>query len=441
MAESEVFDLVGVGFGPSNLAIATLIESLPDRGWKRKRVIFLEKQPRFGWHADMLLAGARMQISFLKDLVTLKAPTSPYTFINYLKEQGRLDDFINLQTFHPTRDEFHRYLSWAAGKLSHFVRYGATVEQIRPVVRPDESVDLLEVHYRDQASCREHQLRSRNVVVAPGGAADVPAEVTLGRQIFHSSRYLDGIARYQQRPDHPYRFLVVGAGQSAAEIFRHLIDTFPGADITLVIRRFALAQAESSPLANEIFNSENVDLFYGLPEAQRDHCLEELASTNYSAVDDHLVQDIFRRLYEQRMSGRDRFRIRRFTSLTRCRADGEQAAAVLCDLATGATMEERFDGIVLATGYRSTAESFLRELEDHLVQPRDRPFAIRRDYSLEPRRPARFQPRIYVQGLTTERSHGLTSSLLSVLPFRAEDILESAFGPAAATAPSPGVPS
>ncbi|HEU5108903.1 MAG TPA: SidA/IucD/PvdA family monooxygenase, partial [Micromonosporaceae bacterium] len=66
-----VYDVVGVGFGPSNLALAIAIEehnrARPDAGLTG---LFLERQPRFGWHRGMLIDDATMQVSFLKDLVT-----------------------------------------------------------------------------------------------------------------------------------------------------------------------------------------------------------------------------------------------------------------------------------------------------------------------------------------------------------------------------------
>ncbi|CAB3773289.1 L-ornithine N(5)-monooxygenase [Paraburkholderia humisilvae] len=58
----------------------------------------------------MLLDDCRMQISFLKDLVTQRDLTSRCTFINYPFEHGRLNEFVNLKNFHPTRIEFHDYL-------------------------------------------------------------------------------------------------------------------------------------------------------------------------------------------------------------------------------------------------------------------------------------------------------------------------------------------
>ena len=60
----SMFDLVCVGFGPASLAIAVAMHDLSIPA----RVLFLERQSHFVWHAGMLLPGARMQISFLKDV-------------------------------------------------------------------------------------------------------------------------------------------------------------------------------------------------------------------------------------------------------------------------------------------------------------------------------------------------------------------------------------
>ena len=89
---TPVHDVVGIGFGPSNLALAVALEEEYGSGVD---AVFFEKQPAFGWHRGMLIEGATMQVNFLKDLVTLRNPTSRYSFVNYLHSHGRLVDFIN----------------------------------------------------------------------------------------------------------------------------------------------------------------------------------------------------------------------------------------------------------------------------------------------------------------------------------------------------------
>ena len=118
MSRPERPDMLGIGFGPSNLALAI---ALAERGVRGR---FVDAQPRFGWHRDMLLPGTRMQIPFLKDLATLRNPQSAFTFVNYLNDRGRLVDFIGRHDVFPSRYEFHDYLQWAADQFAAEVRYG-----------------------------------------------------------------------------------------------------------------------------------------------------------------------------------------------------------------------------------------------------------------------------------------------------------------------------
>lgn len=94
----EVLDVVGIGFGPANLAVAVVLEELAESG-TRLRAAFVESKPAFSWHPGMMLPGANMQIAFPKDLATMRNPRSAYTFFNYLHNKGRMVDFINQQTF------------------------------------------------------------------------------------------------------------------------------------------------------------------------------------------------------------------------------------------------------------------------------------------------------------------------------------------------------
>ena len=91
----EIYDVVGIGFGPSNLSLAIALDehgaSAPQHPVKSH---FFERQPTFGWHRNMLLPSTTMQISFLKDLVTFRNPLSRFSFISYLHAANRLVQFV-----------------------------------------------------------------------------------------------------------------------------------------------------------------------------------------------------------------------------------------------------------------------------------------------------------------------------------------------------------
>ena len=133
---NRIYDLIGIGFGPSNLALAIALH-------ERKSQIdalFLEARSSFAWHPGMMIPGADMQVSFLKDLVSLHNPTSGFSFLNYLHTKGRLERFINRKSFFPSRVEFNDYLSWAAAKLGNACAYDQRVSKIDPVEQRGEHV-------------------------------------------------------------------------------------------------------------------------------------------------------------------------------------------------------------------------------------------------------------------------------------------------------------
>src|SRR3546814_158568 len=118
---------------------------------------------RSAWHPGMLLDGATMQIAFPKDLVTFRNPQSGYSFFSYLFEQGRLVDFVNHQTFFPTRHEFNDYLCWAARRVDADVQFGTTVDGVEGIKNSDGVVDRFAVRTADGET-----VIARNIVVGAG---------------------------------------------------------------------------------------------------------------------------------------------------------------------------------------------------------------------------------------------------------------------------------
>ena len=146
--------------------------------------------------------GATMQVSFLKDLVTMRDPTSPRSFLNYLQGQGRLADFINNKSLFPSRVEFHDYLEWCAADVRHLVSYGTRAVAVHPVTGPDGEVDQLDVVLRDaqgdgvRLARRAHpQPRARH---RPGAVAAARA-CSAAPRIWHNSELLAAAGRARAR--------------------------------------------------------------------------------------------------------------------------------------------------------------------------------------------------------------------------------------------------
>lgn len=250
----EEFDLVCVGFGPASLAVAVALHDSIAAGKHLRpdgsapKVLFIEKQNRFAWHAGMLLPGAKMQISFVKDLATLRDPRSEFTFLNYLHRQNRLVDFTNLGTFLPARIEYEDYLRWCSSFFNHLVQYNEEVVSISPVSE-QAAVKKFSVQSSNVKTGQTQTYKARNVLLATGGKASFPKSFPLKHpQIIHSSQYAYMVPQLLPNRNKPYRVVVVGAGQSAAEIFNNIHHLYPNSETQLVMRQEFLKPSDDSPL-------------------------------------------------------------------------------------------------------------------------------------------------------------------------------------------------
>ncbi|MFF9028695.1 lysine N(6)-hydroxylase/L-ornithine N(5)-oxygenase family protein [Streptomyces iakyrus] len=426
LAEREpVYDVVGIGFGPSNLALAIALEEHNETSERERAVtgVFLERKPSFGWHRGMLIDGATMQVSFLKDLATLRNPVSRFGFVSYLHDKGRLVDFINQKTFFPTREEFHDYLEWAADGVDHMVRYDSEVVSVRTVAEggTDGGAGLFEVVSRCPRLGEETVHRARNIVVACGLQPVLPDGVTASERIWHSSELLTALLELKH--DVPERFVVVGAGQSAAEVTEYLHRTYPSAEVCAVLSRFGYSPADDSPYANRVFDPEAVGLWFDASEPVRDQLMAYHRNTNYSVADLDLIEDLYRREYREKVRGEHRLRVLRASRVTDVHEDDSGVTVRVKDLPTATHAELRADAVVFATGYQPfDLTALLGEVGRHCLRDANGRLSVARDYRL--RTSPAIRAGIYLQG-GTEHTHGITSSLLSMVAVRAGEILTS----------------
>ncbi|WP_091298829.1 lysine N(6)-hydroxylase/L-ornithine N(5)-oxygenase family protein [Micromonospora halophytica] len=413
----DIVQVAGVGFGPSNLALAIALRECRPAG---TGAVFFERQPSFGWHSGMLLDDATMQISFLKDLVLLRNPVSSFSFLAYLHDRGRLADFINHQTLVPSRLEFHDYLRWAAERVGGVVRYDSEVLAIRPV-SGDGVVDQLELVVRDGAHREPYVCRARNVVLATGLRPRLPDGVRASDRVWHSADYLHRLAGLP--PEATGSFTVVGSGQSAAEITNDLMSRFPEATVHAVFPRYGYSVADDSPFTNRIFDAAAVDDYYLAAPPVRESLMNYHANTNYSVVDLDLIRALYRRQYQERVRGVDRLRIVNVSRVRQVRESGGGVSVDVEYLPTGERTDLRSDVVVFATGYRPLdPRPLLGELMEFVELDDDGMVRVGRDYRLCTS--DKLTCGIYLQG-GTEHTHGISSSLLSTTAQRAGHIVES----------------
>ncbi|MEM1009894.1 MAG: SidA/IucD/PvdA family monooxygenase, partial [Myxococcota bacterium] len=89
----HVYDIVGVGLGPANLSLACLLAS-GEPQQKGLTSTFLEQGAVIDWHQGQTVLGSTTLSEFFFDLVTPVDPTSRFSFLNFLKENGRLERFL-----------------------------------------------------------------------------------------------------------------------------------------------------------------------------------------------------------------------------------------------------------------------------------------------------------------------------------------------------------
>jgi len=443
--DSTILDFLGVGFGPANLALAVAMEEAGEEagekagektggeGRQAPGGRFLEARQSYAWHPDLMLEGSLIQITVLKDLVTVVNPRSRFTFLNYLKEKGRLFDFLNLRDLFPSRHEFNDYLGWVARQLSHRVSYGRRVVTVRPGAltagqppdRPGgKGVEWLEVEAEGEGGERE-TFRTRNLVLATGGRPILPPGIELpaSGRAFLAHNFLSRLRRDFGDRGRPYRFLIIGSGQSGAEIFDYLIREYPQADVTAAIRRFAYKPVDESDFTNTIFFPEMVDFYYNLAPDKRRNFFDSLKDVNYAVVDHPLIRRIFRTLYDLKVQGIDRARVRNFLHLESLTDEAEGVVARFRHLMEERPVEIRADAVILAAGYEwSGPHPLLRELAPFLRTGDDGGYEVGRDYRIRGREG--FAPGVYLQG-HCEPTHGISETVLSLLPLRARDILSS----------------
>ncbi|MEV5381377.1 SidA/IucD/PvdA family monooxygenase [Streptomyces sp. NPDC052721] len=417
-------DLVGVGIGPCNLSLAALAQPLAELD-----AVFYEQRPHFDWHPGLLIDGAIVQVPFLADLVTLADPTSPWSFLNYLKARERLFPFYFAEHFHIQRAEYDAYGRWVAGQLPG-LRFRHQVDAVR--WNPERDVFEVDFTQLDAAGEAEAlgRTHARNVVLGIGAAPYVPDPLrplvdALGVPVIHAADYLD----HRDSILAAGHVTVVGSGQSGAEVFLDLLRHRPAGQEKLhwIGRTEAFAPMEYSKLGLEHFTPDYTRYFHALAEPVRDR-LTAAQWQLHKGIDAGTIAAIHDELYRRTLHGGWPDAV--LTPGVRVRTAGRIATSKielhLEHLQQDSRSRLTTDAVVLATGYRE--------------RPLDRILAgldpcIRRDSSGRPRVDEEFRlvldssvtGSVYVQNAELH-THGVGAPDLGLAAWRSATILNSLTG-------------
>lgn len=117
----------------------------------------------------MMLESAHLQTPFMADLVTLADPTHPLSFLNYIKQQGRLYSFYIRESFFLMRKEYNQYCRWATERLSN-LRFNTKVER----VEYDQDSHCYHVHCSDTRNGQKLKFETRRLVLGTGPSLSFP---------------------------------------------------------------------------------------------------------------------------------------------------------------------------------------------------------------------------------------------------------------------------
>lgn len=396
-----VSDLGGIGIGPFNLSLAALLTRVPE-----VRAQFFEARPHFSWHSGLLFDRAVIQSPALKDLVTPVDPTNPYSFLNYLVLEHRINRFVVASYENAPRKEYNRYFQWVCRRLDslHFAT---------PIDRVTFERDRFVLH------CGSAAHVARNLVLGVGHVPNIPDQALphLGETVFHAGQYLE-----RKLPRANKRIIVIGGGQTGAEVFCDLIsDPELPAHVTWATRRHNFVPFDESAFANELYVPGYTKVFFSLPPEYRIRLIEQQKYSS-DAILAPLLLDIYRKLYEFDYLGERRLSYRLLTDRRLQSIVREGRGWAVATEGPDAGEVTHADVVILATGFRFEIPALLDPILDRIHQDGLGRFVMNEDFSVAWEGPP--ENRIYAHNAALH-THGWMDPNFAGMAWRSAVIVNS----------------
>lgn len=412
MSDTKIIDFVAVGIGPFNLGLACLTE--PIDGLEG---VFLDKSSKFDWHPGMLLQDTTLQIPFMADLVTLADPTSPFSFLNYIKKQGRMYSFYIKENFLLLRNEYNQYCQWVIEKLPNLF-FNTEVTHIQ--------YNEKEEYYVVTSKCTQTDdlkiYKARKLVLGTGTQPYVPGCCRqLEGKAFHSSSYLKSKAVVQSKKS----ITILGSGQSAAEIFYDLLQEIETKEYQLnwITRSPRFFPLEYSKLTLEMTSPEYVDYFYNLPQRKKDHLIQNQKHL-YKGINQDLIADIYDLIYTKQLTNDVKISLRTNSELTTATYDENHDTfdLELHQIEQDKRYRHQTEALILATGYTYQKPEFIEGIADRIKWDDKNRYDVHRNYSID-----KLGKDIYVQNVELH-THGFVTPDLGMACYRNSFIIKELIG-------------
>lgn len=404
---AQPYDLVGLGIGPFNLSVAALAH-----GISKLKTAFFDAKPEFQWHPELMLPDATMQTSWLKDLVTAVAPTSPFTFLNYLVQNNRFYAFLNTSRSTILRLEFEEYCRWVSRDLPAL--------NFKSPIR--------ELSFRNQTfqvRLDDRTVEARNVCLGTGLQVHIPdvAKNLIGPRCFHpKSQHMRDLNVAGKR------VLIVGGGQTGAEIFLNMLrGRWQEAEsIHWVSRRPNLEPLDESAFTNEYFMPHYVQNFHAMPGEHKEAIVRAQKLSSDGITPAYLVElhrELYRHFYVEKK--KPTVRIQTHREMISLEQDHDLMRASLQHKVSGAAEDVVSDIVILATGFQSRLPDFVEPLLPDLnIDERGRP-TIATNFHMEWNGPD--SNRLYAVNFS-RHGHGIAEPQTSLMAWRSACILNDLLG-------------
>jgi L-ornithine N5-oxygenase len=422
----NIYDLFGIGFGPANIAVAIALEESSSDA----NTLFVDKSSDPIWQEEMLFEEsldihANIQNIPFRDLITPCNPRSKYTFLNYLYENKKLFWYLNMDLLMPMRTDYADYIKWVSVQFEKRLQVGVMVNRIE--LRTEKNGESL---YGIAADDGRYFL-ARHVVVGTGRPPLIPEPFRSIQdpRVFHLTRYRSSLSLVGRKGVR--RVAVVGSSQSALEIVLHLNERYPELEIHSIFRRFGYPLKDTNPFMSEIYFPEFTDFYFSAQPDLKARIDRDVRRTNYGSCDMDVLEELYRRIYYDRLRGKSELRVRRLTEVQAAKAHVEGIQLDLLDHASKCTSTEYFDIVVLATGFMNVGKgdndvrtlSILDGVADELQLDADGCIQVDRNYCLA-MKPRRGRGSIIMNGLC-EATHGMgDAGSLSLVSLRAQRIVD-----------------
>lgn len=408
MNTPKIYSLIGIGIGPFNLGLAALLDPV-----KELTSLFFDQSEEFNWHPGLMLDNATLQTPFLCDCVSMADPTSPLSFLSFLKQTDRLYKFFIRENFFVLRKEYNLYCQWVAQQLPN-CRFRHKVVSI--VHRNN----LYEVSVLNLKTAYTEVYYAEKLVLGTGTTPALPDFMNKSMSnVFHTSEYLYNKKEILENGS----ISIIGSGQSAGEVFYDLLqEKKQETTLSWFTRPDRLFPMEYSKLTLELTSPDFVDYFYDMPPHIKKTMLQRQKS-QFKGINYDLINDIYDCLYERSVGNKEvNVKIQPSCQLDSIRQkNGEGYQLKLREVDQGRVFEHTTQCVVLATGYKYQEPSFLQGIGYLIERNKEGLFHVKRNYSIDQ------HSTLFVQNAESH-SHSFISTDLGMGAYRNSCIINQIAG-------------